>query len=58
MVICPLMTSGTTGVNCIEAKCAFWDTLYSKCCHASHSERLKDSLEQILSVLNDMRGRM
>jgi len=58
MVICPIMTSGTTGVNCLEARCAFWDNLYNKCCYAAHAERLNTALEQIMTILNDMKARL
>lgn len=58
MVICPLMTSGTTGVNCLEARCAFWDSLYGRCIYASHAERLSAALEKIMSILTDIKGRL
>lgn len=63
MAVCPIMSLRSSAskeaiVNCIESKCAFWDSIYNKCSQVSSSERLSEALEQLQMALNDMKARM
>lgn len=57
-VVCPIMSSGTQGVSCVEAKCALWDSLYQKCSHASGSERVVASLASLEMLVAEIKARM
>jgi len=56
--ICPILTTGNNAVPCIQDKCAFWEDLYKKCGYICDGDKIADSLDKILSTLNDMRSRM
>lgn len=57
-VVCPIMSSGTQGVSCVEAKCALWDSLYSKCCHAAGAERMVAALNSLEMLIAEIKARM
>lgn len=53
--VCPILTSGTNAINCIQHNCAFWDATYAKCGMLAGPERLQDAVDRLEQAINEIR---
>lgn len=56
--VCPILTTGTNAITCIEQNCAFWDATYTQCGVLSGPRRVSDSFEQLQQVINEIKVKM
>jgi hypothetical protein len=53
--VCPILTTGTNAINCIEANCAFWDATYAHCAVVAGPQRISAAMEQLQQVINEIK---
>jgi len=57
-LLCPIMSSGSTGVPCVQDKCALWDRIYDQCSYASAALRVVAALDHLNTTAMDIKSRL